>query len=416
MTLAPRRASRPCCRAAEAEVRAQGGDAAQVQALRERLAGPEAAARLADLDRRRADWDARVQAFRAARTTSRAGHDAVTRCARRGHRGAARQVVHRAGAPARRDPRSPRSSRPWLAARALTAASGMPSALVIGGGVGGLTAAHELVDRGYAVTLYESRPTIGGKARSQPVAGTGTGGRQDLPGEHGFRFYPRFYRHVIDLMQRTPRPGGGTVADSLRPTTESAIALVDDDTWYRFYRRRLDRPFAIAEALELFFQELDFDAGDIALFTAKILAVPHLERGAPARRVRADVVVGLPRGRRLLAGLPAPAPRRPAHDGRDGSAARLGAHRRHDLDAADPRLRATGVTNDRTMGGPTTEMWFDPWIDHLPALGVTLLTGGDRRALEVAAGRITGVKLSAIRRRRPPTTTCSRCRSTSRSI
>ena len=54
--------------AAEAEVRAQGGDAAQVQALRERLAGPEAAARLADLDRRRADWDARVQAFRAART------------------------------------------------------------------------------------------------------------------------------------------------------------------------------------------------------------------------------------------------------------------------------------------------------------------------------------------------------------
>src|SRR5262245_49852625 len=146
----------------------------------------------------------------------------------------------------------------------------MPSAIVIGGGVGGLTAAHELIDRGYAVTLYESRPTIGGKARSQPVAGTGTDGRQDLPGEHGFRFYPRFYRHVIDLMQRTPRPGGGTVADSLRPTTESAIAMADDDTWARFHRRRLDRPFPIAEALELFFQELDVDAGDVGLFTAKI--------------------------------------------------------------------------------------------------------------------------------------------------
>jgi lipase chaperone LimK len=53
--------------AAEAEVRARGGDDAAVQALRERLAGPEAAARLADLDRRRGDWDARVAAFRAAR-------------------------------------------------------------------------------------------------------------------------------------------------------------------------------------------------------------------------------------------------------------------------------------------------------------------------------------------------------------
>lgn len=53
--------------AAEAEVRAQGGDAARVQDLRERLAGPEAAERLADLDRRRADWDTRLGAFRAAR-------------------------------------------------------------------------------------------------------------------------------------------------------------------------------------------------------------------------------------------------------------------------------------------------------------------------------------------------------------
>jgi lipase chaperone LimK len=54
-------------RIAEAEVRARGGDAAELQALRERLAGPEAATRLADLDRRRAGWDARVEAFRGAR-------------------------------------------------------------------------------------------------------------------------------------------------------------------------------------------------------------------------------------------------------------------------------------------------------------------------------------------------------------
>src|SRR5437867_11491109 len=82
----------------------------------------------------------------------------------------------------------------------------MAKVIVIGGGVGGLTAAHELAERGLEVHVYETRAAWGGKARSQPVAGTGTGGRRDLPGEHGFRFYPRFYRHVIDMMARTPVP------------------------------------------------------------------------------------------------------------------------------------------------------------------------------------------------------------------
>ena len=53
------------------------------------------------------------------------------------------------------------------------------SVLVIGGGVGGLTAAHELVERGFTVDVYESRLSWGGKARSQPVPDTGTAGRRD---------------------------------------------------------------------------------------------------------------------------------------------------------------------------------------------------------------------------------------------
>src|SRR5690348_18131026 len=124
------------------------------------------------------------------------------------------------------------------------------SVIVIGGGVGGLTAAHELAERGFTLHVYEARPAWGGKARSQPVPGTGTAGRRDLPGEHGFRFYPRFYKHVIDTMQRIPTPGGGHVADHLQSTTESAIALVDNDTWFRFYRRRVTKPYDVLEALQ----------------------------------------------------------------------------------------------------------------------------------------------------------------------
>lgn len=59
---------------------------------------------------------------------------------------------------------------------------------ILGGGIGGLTAAIELSDRGYDVSVYERGTLFGGKARSIPFEGSGKDGRDDLPGEHGFRF------------------------------------------------------------------------------------------------------------------------------------------------------------------------------------------------------------------------------------
>jgi len=79
--------------------------------------------------------------------------------------------------------------------------------IILGGGVGGMSAAHELAERDFDVTVYETRPIAGGKARSVSVPGSGTGGRRDLPGEHGFRFFPGFYRHLPDTMRRIPIEG-----------------------------------------------------------------------------------------------------------------------------------------------------------------------------------------------------------------
>ena len=109
----------------------------------------------------------------------------------------------------------------------------MPNKVVIlGGGVAGLSAAHELVERGYEVEVLEKLTLAGGKARSIPVLeGIGDHGSKDahadavraaatadplgrrrpwLPGEHGFRFFPNFYRHITDTLARIPT-GSGTV-------------------------------------------------------------------------------------------------------------------------------------------------------------------------------------------------------------
>ncbi len=270
----------------------------------------------------------------------------------------------------------------------------MTSVIVIGGGVAGLTCAHELAERGFTVDLYEARPDWGGKARSQPVPGTGTSGRKDLPGEHGFRFYPRFYRHVIDTMSRIPSPLGGLVVDRLRATTESAIALVDEDTWFRFARRRVVKPFDVLEALELFFQELDFDEADMALFAAKIL---QFLTTSDARRLAEyeqkswwDFLEGdlySPRFQRQLRAVPRTMV---AMDPKRGSARTVGTiSMQLILDYAD-----SGVNNDRTMGGPTTEMWIEPWRAHLASLGVTLHAGTAVASIEMAGSTISGITLA----------------------
>src|SRR5687768_8853408 len=91
--------------------------------------------------------------------------------------------------------------------------------VILGGGIAGMSAAHELIERGFQVEVYERKRIPGGKARSIAVAresakpspfGSQAPGRargpwgRPLPGEHGFRFFPGFYRHVVDTMARIP--------------------------------------------------------------------------------------------------------------------------------------------------------------------------------------------------------------------
>src|SRR3954465_15620774 len=101
----------------------------------------------------------------------------------------------------------------------------MTRVAILGGGVAGLTAAHELAERGFDVVVLEARDRPGGKARSLPVPGSGTEGRADLPAEHGFRFFPGFYRHVPDTMRRIPYAGNERgVLDNLVPATRVLLA------------------------------------------------------------------------------------------------------------------------------------------------------------------------------------------------
>ena len=63
-----------------------------------------------------------------------------------------------------------------------------PKVAVLGGGVAGMSAAHELIERGFRVAVFERQTELcGGKARSIPVPiGGDIGNCPDVKGEAGY--------------------------------------------------------------------------------------------------------------------------------------------------------------------------------------------------------------------------------------
>ena len=258
-----------------------------------------------------------------------------------------------------------------------------------------MSAAHELIERGFEVDVYESNSTLGGKARSQPVPGTGTGDRLDLPGEHGFRFYPRFYRHVIDTMKRIPTTGGGdhSVADNLRDTTQSAIAELDAPGLVPFYRRYPDTPLGIVKTVELFYADMNADPADVTLFAAKMLQYATACRERRLHEYEAmswwDFLRGHQYSQSFQAYLTAVPRTLVAMNPRVSSARSVG-------DVSIQLLMdfaTAGVGNDRTMNGPTSEAWIDPWRAYLEARGVRFHLGAVVDGLDLEGGGIARARI-----------------------
>ena len=281
--------------------------------------------------------------------------------------------------------------------------------IVMGGGVAGMSAAHELIERGFEVVVLERRNIAGGKARSIPVAddGAGTSGHEvadtgvasiehRLPGEHGFRFFPGFYKHVIDTMSRIPSFDGRTAADHLVPTTRVAITQYGKPAFSipaLFPKAPRDAGTVLRDILLAFGPVTELTPEDLALFGARIWQIltsckerrlAEYERTGwwefvDAERRSAAYQKFLATGitRSLVA-----------------AKARLASTRTIGdifvqlmLTVLDP----TAGSTDRVLDAPTNLAWIDPWHDHLEARGAQYVTDAEVTQIICEKGRITGV-------------------------
>ena len=246
--------------------------------------------------------------------------------------------------------------------------------IVLGGGVAGMSAAHELVERGFDVHVYELKSIPGGKARSIPVPNSGTDGRNDLPGEHGFRFFPRFYRHVTDTMKRIPYGSNQNgVFDNLVQTTRILVTQYHKPgvtMLSRFPRSAHDWELALDEvrATE---SNIGLKPGELTYFAERMWQImtscearreDEYERigwwtfvGAETRSQGYQKFLAEGLTRSLVAAKAKLASARLEGD--------IGLQLF--LDLGEP-----GISADRVLNGPTNHVWIDPWLAYLRARGV----------------------------------------------
>lgn len=273
----------------------------------------------------------------------------------------------------------------------------MTTVAVLGGGVGGLTAAHELADRGFDVTVYEWRPAFGGKARSMPVPGSGTGQRENLPGEHGFRFFPGFYRHVPDTMLRIPH-NGRTVADHLVTATQMMLAQANGANEIitpTQFPPSLDNLSLTIKAIWDLGVGLGIPPLEMTAFMERLLTLmcscEERRFGQWEHTSWWDFVEADKRSLKFQKFLARGMTRTLVAAKAEEMSARTGGlilcQLLFDLVRTDGRL-------DRILDGPTSEVWIDPWIEHLEDLGVGLRQGCKITGIDCSGKRITGVSVS----------------------
>lgn len=286
-----------------------------------------------------------------------------------------------------------------LPARAARAAAKSRVA-VLGGGVAGLTAAHELAERGFEVTVYERR-ALGGKARSMGVPGTGTDGRPDLPGEHGFRFFPGFYQHVPDTMRRIPFAANRNgVWDNLVSVPDARFSRAGGDDIRAplgFGDLSTATPEGMRESLGSMISTLLKMPPEEGLFFANRLLV--FNTSCDARRLEQwertswlDFVQGHQRSHefRALASRTLTSLLVAAKDDL-ASVRTIGTMGEQFL--GNPLRIGFDGDLDRVLNGPTNTAWIDPWVTMLRQLGVRFEVGAEVRGLETAGRRITAARI-----------------------
>ncbi len=279
---------------------------------------------------------------------------------------------------------------------------GKKKVVIIGGGVAGMSAAHELIERGFEVVVYDRNPTyVGGKARSVDVTDDRFSGNP-LPGEHGFRFFPGFYKHITDTMKRIPfQEGSGQSFQkngcygNLVPTQRIMLSRYGKPPLITV--ANFPRTIADFKVIKNFYT--DFINSGLTAEERKFFEDRVIELATSCRERRRDEYEKLGWWEFLE-----------ADNYSDTYKHLLAGGLVRTLVAAQAQTASTktggnvflqllytminpGADTDRVLNGPTNERWLKPWAQYLEQKGVQYYLGHEVLKIEMNGAAVGAVRI-----------------------
>ena len=273
----------------------------------------------------------------------------------------------------------------------------------------GMSAAHELIERGFEVVVLESGDIAGGKARSIPVGHEG----EDTSG---------------DQLAEAPGVRTGTACPASTGFGSSRASTSTSSTPCAAYRRLTGARWRItwcrrhATGIHAVRQTRVYRTGGLSALAPRCRhhVAGHPAGARPPTGLTPDDLAFF--GARLWQILTSCKERRLGEYERTSWWDFVGAEQRS---AAYQKFLATGITRslvaakarkastrtigdifvqlvltilnpiagstDRVLDGPTNLVWIDPWLEHLELSGVQYVKNAEVEEILCEAGRITGV-------------------------
>lgn len=258
---------------------------------------------------------------------------------------------------------------------------------ILGAGVGGLSAAHELIKKNYEVEVYERNPIPGGQARSdtitlyQPSSGKGHS-------EYCWHVVGRGYHHLLSILKEIPSVQEGNVSHHLKPMTQ-------------FYYARENGHFSVENGnsfvsqgdLIKIYQGIRNAGGEVRMNDLWILVKMWLIANCGCNKriedydnqLWSDVVDGLSNEMKKWIV--------------DSPSIYLGM----DIDklSAELMLHMLKTTTSTDLGdydfysfnGPANQVWFRPWVEYLKEQGVKFYFNCEVKNINVINDKISNVQV-----------------------
>jgi len=232
----------------------------------------------------------------------------------------------------------------------------------------------EIVVKGSA----DARPTADKRQRSLQNRVEFEVVEQMIPGEHGFRFFPGFYRHLFDTMQRTPifddrGMVGATARDQVTPTPHPQLSL--NGGLHDCDFRKFSSVSQMKRALDLMLGKIGFKPKD--LLGLQIKTFRFLTSGPKRRQNETETVNFI----EYIGGANADKLYTPeCLDFVDRAPRALAAMSAKESDARTQysiliQLGLPNLPDPGTLNGPTSVAWLDPWKAYLRRQGVNFFVG-----------------------------------------